>query len=252
MSSPTRSALIGVLAFAILMLTVVLTARVSSAATAPLGPAAAANPIPPGVVIVGEATVDAPADTAYLAFAIQAGGTTGAEVQGQLGARIDRILARAKELGIADHDVVRGPLNVQPLVSGFDAKRGGQLINGFTAYQQFAVESHDLGATAKLLEALMKEDGASTLSVRYTPDPEGPAFLAARGKAVADARSKAAVAAAAAGVRLGGAVSISEIPAQPQPYGVAVGKFPTVGGPGFPPAQIDTVVRLQVQFAFAP
>jgi len=74
--------------------------------------------------------------------------------------------------------------------------------------------------------------------------------------AIADARAKAETAAESAGVRLGAALSVSDFQpaAAPQygPYGVATpGKFPTVGGPGFPPAQIDTLIRVQVQFAIA-
>jgi uncharacterized protein YggE len=205
---------------------------------------------PPGIVTIGEASVDGIPDSGYLAFAVQFGGPVGADVAGSLQERVARVLAKAQQLGVEDKDIILGPLQFQPQYQ-YDPQRGQKVI-AFNAYQQIAIECDDMSGMPLLIQTLMKDDATTALSVRYAPSEKGSAYLVARQRAIADARAKAETAAAAAGVKLGAALSVSDYqPAGPQPYGVTTGKFPAVGGPGFPPAQIDSVVRVQVQFAIA-
>jgi len=216
--------------------------------------AATAGGPPPGIVTVGEASVDGIPDSGYLAFAVQFGGPVGTDVAGGLQERVTRLLAKAQQLGVEDKDIILGPLQFQPQYQ-YDPQKG-QKVTAFNAYQQIAIECDDLSGMPLLIQTLMKDDATSALSVRYAPGEKSSAYLVARQRAIADARAKAETAAESAGVRLGAALSVSDFQpaAAPQygPYGVATpGKFPTVGGPGFPPAQIDTLIRVQVQFAIA-
>jgi uncharacterized protein YggE len=208
---------------------------------------------PPGIVATGEASVRGGASEGYLAFAVQVGGPVGTDVAGQLQARVERVLAKARALGVQDADIVLGPLQFQPQFT-YDPGKGGQKVIAFNAYQQIAIECDEIDGMPALISDLMKDDATSALSVRYSPSTEGPAYRIAREKAIADARAQAEVTAAAAGLKLGPAISITDIRPQPSPYGGAVttGKFPVVGGPGFPPAEIDTYIRVQVQYSVEP
>jgi len=208
---------------------------------------------PPGIVATGEASVRADSSEGYLAFAVQIGGPVGTDVAGQLQARVERVLAKARALGVRDADIVLGPLQFQPQFT-YDPSKGGQKVIAFNAYQQIAIECDEIDGMPALIAELTKDDATSALSVRYAPSTKGPAFRIAREKAIADARAQAEVTAAAAGLRLGAAISITDVRSQPSPYAgpVTGGKFPVVGGPGFPPAEIDTYIRVQVQYAVEP
>ena len=209
------------------------------------------NAPPPGIVAIGEASVRAIPDSAYLAFAVQAGGPLGTDIAKELQARVQRVLAKARELGIEDSDVILGPIQFQPQYA-YDPQKGGPKVISFNAYQQIAIESEEMSGVPLLIQAVMKDEATSALSVRYAPSEKGSAFVVARQRAIADARATAETTAAAAGLKLGPAISVSDYrPSAPVPYGVSLGKFPTVGGPGFPPVEIDTVIRVQVQFAIA-
>ncbi|HEV8470807.1 MAG TPA: SIMPL domain-containing protein [Candidatus Limnocylindria bacterium] len=208
---------------------------------------------PPGIIATGEASVRAAPGEAYLAFAVQAGGPVGTDVAGQLQTRVERLLAKARALGVQDVDIVLGPLQFQPQFT-YDPGKGGQKVIAFNAYQQIAIECDEIDGMPALISELMRDDATSALSVRYSPSTAGPAYRIAREKAIADARAQAEVTAAAAGLKLGPAISITDLRPQPSPYGGALttGKFPLVGGPGFPPAEIDTYIRVQVQYSVVP
>jgi uncharacterized protein YggE len=204
----------------------------------------------PGIVTIGEATVDGAQDSGYLAFAVQFSGPVGTDLAGGLQERVGRLLAKAQQLGVEDKDIILGPVQFQPQYA-YDPQKG-QHVTAFNGYQQIAIECDDLSGMPLLIQTLMKDEATSALSVRYAPSEKGPAYLVARQRAIEDARTIAETAATAAGVKLGEALSVSDYqPSTPQPYGVSTGNFPVVGGPGFPPAQIDTVIRVQVQFAIA-
>jgi uncharacterized protein YggE len=163
---------------------------------------------------------------------------------------VSRLLAKAQQLGVEDKDIILGPVQFQPQYT-YDPQKG-QRVNAFNAYQQIAIECDDISSMPLLVQTLMKDEATSALSVRYAPSDKGPAYLVARQRAIADAKAKAEAAARAAGVKLGAALSVSDYQTNPvQPYGVTTAKLPTVGGPGFPPAQIDTIIRVQVQFAIS-
>src|SRR6266550_1706302 len=88
----------------------------SSAIAQPVQPAPvfSQSAPPPGIVATGEASVRADSSEGYLAFAVQIGGPVGTDVAGQLQARVERVLAKARALGVQDADIVLGPLQFQP------------------------------------------------------------------------------------------------------------------------------------------
>ena len=259
MFTPFQRTTLAILAVGLFAIALAVWSKPGSAATgapvaqpAPLAVNGPSGGPPPGIVTIGEASVDGAPDSGYLAFAVQFGGPVGTDIAGGLQERVTRLLAKAQQLGVEDKDIVLGPVQFQPQFQ-YDPQKG-QKVTAFNAYQQIAIECDELSGMPLLIQTLMKDDATSALSVRYAPSEKGSAYLVARERAIANARAKAETAAKSAGVKLGGALSVSDYQpvAQPYPYNVAGGKFPTVGGPGFPPAQIDTVIRVQVQFAIAP
>ncbi|HEV8535241.1 MAG TPA: SIMPL domain-containing protein [Candidatus Limnocylindria bacterium] len=262
MFTPFQKASLGLIAIGFFAVAAVLWSRGATATPAPEADAKADTTAPalvlsqtappPGIVTVGEASVAAAPDDGYLAFAVQASSAVGTDIAGELQTRVDRLLAKARALGVHDDEIILGPTQFSPQ---FTYDPSGPKVVSLNGYQQIAIECDEVEMMPALVQALMKDGGATTLSVRYAPSREGVAYRIAREKAIADARSQAQLAATTLGLKLGPAISITDVRSQNQPYGGPTtlgGKFPTVGGPGFPPAEIDTVIRVQVQFAVEP
>jgi uncharacterized protein YggE len=143
-------------------------------------------------------------------------------------------LDRLKAAGIEERDLQTTGLNLGPR---YDYNRtnsdGTATITGFIASNGVTVRVRALDKLGAILDAVVT-DGANTLNgvVFGLQDPE-PALDAARKDAVADARRKAELYAAAAGVKLGRIATISEQSGYqpPMPMAMAEASFKTAGAP---------------------
>ncbi len=249
-----QKAVLGVLAVGLVGIALILSTKTSFAA----GPGFGGGPITlvttgggptPGIVVVGEAKLNYRPDVAYVTFGAVAQAATAEAAQTELAARLSKVLARAKALGIPDQDIANGGYSITPQYA-YDRGTAPR-ITAYQASQQVVLTLRDVSAVGKVLDALVQGDGATTASLRFGfsagKDPE----LDARARAIADARDKAEAMARAAGVRLGSAISINDASA-PSPYrgefDVAAGKGP-LPSTQVPTGDVELTVRMQVQFA---
>ena len=213
--------------------------------TQPGGPA-------PGIVVIGEAKLSYKPDIAYLTLGAVEQAATAEAAQTQLAARLARVFERAKALGIDERDIASGGYSVQPQ---YVYKEGTPpRISGYQAAQQVVLTLRDVKAVGRALDAIVRDDGATTAAVRFAlaagKDPE----LDARTRAIQDARDKADAMARAAGVRLGAAVSVTEVgsPMVYGDFGYKVVAQPATRPPtDVPTGDVELTVRMQVQFAIA-
>ena len=252
-----QKTLLGTIAGAAVLLSLVIAAKGATPTgsfAAGGGTSALALPIQnggvvPGILTTGDATVHVKPDLAIITVGAVAQGSTAAEAQSAIASRVDQILKRAKDLGIADADTKTAGYSIQPqYATGTDK---APRIAGYQASQQITLSLHNVDATGKALDALIQGDTAgNTVSVRLTLNDPKTAQADARRQAIADAKAKATAMASAAGVSLGRAISISDI-AVATP---AVGRdaFQVVAAPApstqVPTGDLDVVVRVQVQF----
>ncbi len=255
-----HKAVLGVLAGGFIVLALVMSAKGSFASTATIG----GGPLtvvtqgnqggpPPGIVVMGEAKLEYHPDVAYLALGAVTQAQTAQAALEDLSRHIAALLQRAKALGVADKDIAHANYSLQPQYAY--APDRAPRITGYQAAQQVVITLRDVTAVGKALDALLKDDAATTASVRFAiasgKDPE----LDARARAIEDARAKAEAMAKAAGVRLGSAVSISEVGSvTPQPYGFDRAGFAApvpAPMPQVPTGNVEQTVRMQVQFAIA-
>lgn len=247
-----QKSLLAVLGGGVLVLALVISAKTSAAA--PFTPLAAlppnvANPIPPGVVTVGDGSVKARPDLAVVSIGAVAQASTAEDAQSQVADRIGRILDRAKGLGIAEKDIANAGYGVQPQYA-YGPNQAPRLT-GFQATQQLSLNVRDVQGVGKVLDALVGM-GVTNASVRFTLADSKPSQGDARRLAIEDARAKAEAMARAAGVKLGKAISVSEVGATtPIPYrGADFAPAPAASRPTeIPVSDLDVVVRVQVQFA---
>lgn len=183
-------------------------------------PAFADDNLPPMITVTGTGTVEAAPDIATLSIGVTTQGETAAEALSANSAALDAVMARLTAAGIAAPDMQTSNLSLNPNWTGYESSSvSGPTISGYVASNILTIRLRQLDGLGAVLDAAVA-DGANTLNglTFGLADPK-PALDEARKEAVADARARAELLAAAAGVKLGRVISISEgvVPTDPAP-----------------------------------
>jgi uncharacterized protein len=186
------------------------TALVLAMALPLTAPSVWAETTPAMLTVTGEGATQIAPDLATLTIGVTTTGETAAEALAANSAALSAVLERLKAAGVADRDLQTSNLSVTPNWTGYDSSSSGPQIAGYTAVNMLTVRILQLDSLGPVLDAAVS-DGANTLNglTFGLADPR-PAMDAARTAAVEDARAKAALYAAAAGVELGRIVQITE------------------------------------------
>lgn len=243
-----QKAVLATVALSALLITVAIGGR-GAAATTLIMPPNTGGPAA-GIVTTGDATIKIRPDIALITVGVTVQAATAADAQAQAAERVAKILARAKQLGVADADTKNGGYSIQPQYAY--GPNQAPKITGYQATQQVVLTYRKVDDAGKALDALVQNDGATNASLQFAlEDPKG-AQADARKKAVADAKAKAQAMADAAGVRLGAAISVSD---QSSGGGIALDSYKGLAGMPAPLAQtqipvseLDIVIRVTVQF----
>lgn len=175
------------------------------------GPAAAQDDPPgPGLITVtGEATLPTAPDMATVSLGVTAQGKTAAEALSTNTAALQAVMTRLAEAGVAPRDIQTSDLSLSPNWE-MDEASGANTITGYVASNMISLQVRDLAGLGGVLDAVVA-DGANTLNgISFGLQDPKPVMTAARKAAVEDARDRAETLAAAAGVRLGRVLSLSE------------------------------------------
>jgi uncharacterized protein YggE len=138
--------------------------------------------------------------------------------------RMERVRAALKAAGIADRDIQTSNLSLNPEYR-YVENQPAQLT-GYTATNQLSVRFRDIGATGKIIDALVREGANQINGPNLTIDQPEAALDEARAKAVAAGRARAELYARSLGLRVVRVVSVSESgggysPPPPMPYVMA-------------------------------
>jgi uncharacterized protein YggE len=164
----------------------------------------------PRLTVTGEGRVDTAPDMATISLGVTTEGDTARAALDANNAQLDAVLDRLRAAGIEDRDMQTTGLSLNPRYNYDQSSGGGNQITGFTASNAVTVRVRALDALGGILDASVG-DGANTLNgLSFGLADPVPATDEARKRAVADARRKAELYAAAAGVSLGAVQSISE------------------------------------------
>jgi uncharacterized protein YggE len=165
---------------------------------------------PPTITVTGEASVESVPDMATLSIGVTSVAETAAAALRDNSAAMQAVIDRLKAAGIEDRDLQTTGLSVNPNWSSYDSSSSGSQITGFTASNMLTVDVRALAGLGQVLDAAVA-DGANTLNgLTFGLTDPRPVLDEARKAAVLDARSKAELIAAAAGVALGPVLSITE------------------------------------------
>jgi uncharacterized protein YggE len=156
------------------------------------------------VTAEGEATV-AP-DMALVSFAVTATGKELAPTRVDVNTRSTAVLARLRELGVADADLTAPDVAIHP---EYDYRKGQRLI-GYRVARQMTARIRDLDALGGILDGLVGAGANEVGGAQMTASDPSAAEHEALRAAVVAARAKAEALAASAGITLGEVARIEE------------------------------------------
>ena len=173
----------------------------------------------PQIAVRGVGRVRRTPDVADLVLVIEAQRPTATEARDVAAGTADRVLDALRDAGIAPPDLRTAGIDVQPAWEHDDRGRARRV--GFTVVHRLAARVRDLDAVGRTLDAALDRGATGVEGVALGIADPTDAETDARRLAVADARQRAETIAAAAGVRLGALLTLSEgvSLAPPGPHG---------------------------------
>lgn len=183
------------------------TVRQAAAVKAVLPPVTTPNG--PTVTVIGTGSAAGTPDQASMSFGVEVNASSAADALSGEASAARSLISAIKRAGIADADIQTEWVSLYP-----DSQHGG-----YTASSSVSAKIRQLGRAGSIIDAAVAAAGNDvrlsgiSLSIADTSS----LMAAARKQAVADAQSKAEQYATAAGMKLGGIVSISEAGSSPLP-----------------------------------
>ncbi len=207
-----------------------------------------------GISVTGLGEVRAEPDIATLTIGIEASAPTVQEAREKGADAATRLINSLKSNGVDEKDIVTTSVNIYPQY--FYPQNEPARITGYIASNTLAVTVRDLDNAGKVIDdgVTAAGDAARLQGIAFGIDEPEPYLKEAREKAVADAKSRAETFAAAAGVKVGTLLSISEASAPSGP----ILRAPATGGAAYDtatpiqPGQTTVSVTVSVRFAIAP
>jgi hypothetical protein len=175
-----------------------------------LAPVAGAQEEPPRrITVTGEARVEAAPDLASISAGVQSEALQAADALSATGEAMRAVLAAIAAQGVAEADVQTSQLSVDPLWE--DGGEGRQpRVRGYAASNVATVRVRDTARLGALIDAVGAAGANRVFGISFEIADPAAQLADARRQAVADARAKAELLAAAAGVALGPVLSIRE------------------------------------------
>jgi uncharacterized protein YggE len=200
MTMPTSRVLICVFAFA-----------------AALAPASAqtAERVEKLITVTGEGTAAAVPDSAVIRLGVSSQGKTARAASDANAKEMTVVLAAIKETGVADRDIQTTSLSLQPQYE--PNKTGAPRPISFQANNQVTVKIRDIANLPSVLDRAISSGANEMSGIEFVVSEHGKLLNKARTEAIADARRKAELYAAAAGMKVGRVMTILEEGATPQP-----------------------------------
>ena len=171
---------------------------------------ALAQPTPRELTVTGSATVDAAPDIATVTAGVETQAPTAADALEANGAAMTAVFDALKVAGV-EKDMQTSQLTLNPVFAPDPG--GSQAAPQVVAYQasnMVTTRVRDVARLGPTIDALTAAGANRLYGVSFEVDEPGPVLDTARQQAVADARRKAELFAAAAGVKLGPVIAISE------------------------------------------
>ncbi|MGQ9466515.1 MAG: SIMPL domain-containing protein [Anaerolineae bacterium] len=203
-----------------------------------------------GLVATGTATVSAEPEIAQITFGVDLRGDDPAAVVNEAAQKINRAIAAAREVGVAEKDLQTTGYNVW-VETVYDPQTGrptGQVVYHATHFVMATLR--DLSKTGNLLAAVIEAGANSISGVNFAVENPDALVKQARQKALENARAQAEQMAQVLGISLGKPILVSEgggYPVVPLlPLVRAEGMGGGVEAPSVSPGAFSVTVSVQV------
>jgi len=199
----------------------------------------------PNIEVTGVGHVYAKPDTAIASVGVDVTAATLGDALKQANDDASKLVGVAKAQGIADNDIQTSAYNMNP-VTNQDGK-----ITGYRVNYNYSIKIRKIDTVGKVMDAIVAAGASSLNGITFTIDDPSKYETDARTAAVKAALAKAQTLAAAANVRLGLIISISEqsggvTPMERAPMAFAMAA--PAGGAPVEAGQNDVSVTVEVHY----
>ncbi|MEX0677037.1 MAG: SIMPL domain-containing protein [Pirellulales bacterium] len=207
----------------------------------------------PSITVVGQGEVQVRPDMANVAVGVTTEAETASEALTENNRRMAQLLKTLRGLDIPDKHVQTSSFNVSPKQSYDRDRREPPKIVGYTVTNQVNVKVMEVSRLGSILDAVVETGGNRIQGVGFSLAEPQPHMDQARRKAMADARHRAELYAAEAGVKLGAPLLISEQSASlPRPLMTLGVEVRGVAAPGeVPISQGEQTITAHVTVTYA-
>jgi uncharacterized protein len=193
------------------------------------------------ISLTGHGEVRAKPDMAVVTVGVMTQAVSARDAVTDNNAAMEKVIAALKTSGIAEKDIQTSNFSVSPR---YDYKENSQArLVGYDVSNTVTVTVRDLAGLGTMLDSVVNEGSNQISGIAFDIADQ------ARKLAVADARRKAEIYAAAAGVSLGRVVVMSEFAVTPMPIGPRA-MMKTEAAPAVPIAQGEQTVTIDVNMAW--
>ncbi len=197
------------------------------------------------VTVGGSATVRSAPDEAMVVLGVRTEAETAEGAMAENADRMSTVIRALLDQGLREDDLATSHLSLYPRYTN-----SGSSVIGYSAENQVTVTVGDLDRIGRLIDRAVEAGANVTSGITFQRSGENEAADQALADAVADARGKADLLAAAAGASLGEVITISEGGSPTPPpvyydYAVAEAR----GAPPVLPPELETQVSVTVSWA---
>jgi uncharacterized protein len=164
-----------------------------------------------GISVNGTGVITVTPDVAQITLGVRSQQTSVAAAQTQANAAMNAVMAVLKTNNIADKDIKTSQFNISQVYT-YNNSTGQSTVTGYSVTNTVSVKIRDLTKVGSIIDAVAAAGGDNTVinGISFLVDDPTQYYAQARTLAMNDAKAKATQLAAAAGVKLGAPIFISE------------------------------------------
>ena len=168
------------------------------------------------IAVSGTGEVTGTPDTLIIDLGVQVLRPSVSEATGDASRLAQAVIDALKANGVAEKDIQTTNYSIYP---EYDYRNDNQVLRGYRVSNTVSAKIRDLDKAGEVIDAATAAGGNDAVvnGIRFDLEANGPLITSAREAAWNDAKAKAEQLAALAEVRLGKAVSISEVSSPSQP-----------------------------------
>ena len=201
---------------------------------------------PRGLIsVVGEGIVMADPDTAMTTLGLTITAPTLEEATSEADERMQNIIGKLQELGIAHDDIQTVSYHISPRSNPSRGDESPKIV-GYHVSNQVQVKIRNIDEVGEVIDGLIAAGANSVSGISFTVDDPIPYRSRARTLAVKDVMNKAGELAGAAGVKLGKIISLTELDSS-RP--IVLERTSTLrSSPSIQTGQLEIGVRVEMHF----